>query len=213
MARTKGPSGFSLIELLVVIAIIGITLAIALPNGLAYLRNYSITAAAQNVATQMQASRTQAVRRNSRRGIILNFDYPNNNEFQYTTLDEDPMNGGYDGSIYPANPGTYDPNPPSNYGTAPIPPANVNPPAMNIPSPHGLVMNLPAGTEFIDGQGFTSLLFRLDGSVAGVNAGNVGSQVVAQNGMDWVVRIRQPDTGLTRTITISNSGRVVVSTP
>jgi hypothetical protein len=74
-------------------------------------------------------------------------------------------------------------------------------------------MNLPAGTQFIGGQAYTSLLFRLDGSVAAVNAGNVGNQVVAQNGMDWVVRILQPDTGLTRTITISNSGRVVVTTP
>ena len=46
MARPKGPSGFSLVELLVVMAIIGITLSIAVPNGLAYLRNYSITAAA-----------------------------------------------------------------------------------------------------------------------------------------------------------------------
>jgi type II secretory pathway pseudopilin PulG len=202
-----------MIELVVVMAIIVIVLTIALPNGLAYVRNYSITAAAQNVATQMQASRTQAVRRNSRRGIILNFDYPNVGGYQYTSLDEDPINGGYDGSTYPVNPGVYDPNPPSNYGAAPVPPANVNPPAPGIPSPHGVVMNLPNGTEFIPGGGFTSLLFRLDGSVAGVNAGNVGSQVIAQNGMDWVVRIRQPQTGLTRTITISNSGRVVVTTP
>ncbi len=213
MPRSKGASGFSLLELVVVMAIIGITLSIAVPNGIAYMKNYSVTAAAQDVATQMQASRTQAVRRNSRRGIILNFDYPTADGYQYTTLDEDPFNGGYDGNIYPAPPGTYDPNPPSNYGTAPVPPANTNPPAADIPSPHGVVMSLPSGVEFIGGQTFTSLLFRLDGSVAGVNAGNVGSQVVAQNGMDWVVRILQPQTGLTRTITISNGGRVVVTTP
>jgi type II secretory pathway pseudopilin PulG len=201
-----------LIELVVVMAIIVITLAIALPNGLAYVRNYAIQAAAQNVATQMQASRTQAVRRNSRRGILLNFDYPNADEFQYTTLDEDPVNLGYNGSTYPADPGNYVPGQ-LVYGTAPVPPANVNPPAPGIPSPHGVVMNLPNGIEFIDGQAFTSLLFRLDGSVAGVNAGNVNNQIVAQNGMDWVVRIQQPQTGLTRTITISNNGRVAVTTP
>jgi len=31
--------------------------------------------------------------------------------------------------------------------------------------------------------------------------------------LNWVVRIRQPDTGLTRTITISTNGRIVVTTP
>ena len=126
---------------------------------------------------------------------------------------EDPVNGNWDGGVYPANPGIFDPNPPSNYGTAPTPPANITPPAPGIPSPHGVVMDLPTGIEFIDGQAYTSLLFRMDGSVAGVNVANAGNQVVAQNGLNWVVRIQQPDTGLTRTITISNNGRVLVSTP
>jgi hypothetical protein len=162
----------------------------------------------------MQASRAQAVRRNSRRGILLNFDYPQPSQYQYTTLDANPMNGNWDGCIYPANPGVFDPSPPRNYGTVPPPPnCNTDSPGNNLPSPHGPIISLPTEMEFVGGKDYNSLLFRMDGSVEAVNADGLGSQIVAEDGLNWVVEIRQPRLGLRRIITISRNGRVTVDVP
>jgi prepilin-type N-terminal cleavage/methylation domain-containing protein len=211
---SRRPQGFSLIELLTVMTIIAITAAISIPLGIDYVRNYEVMGAAQGVAAQMQAARAQAVRRNSRRGILLNFDYPQPSQYQYTTLDANPMNGNWDGCIYPANPGVFDPSPPRNYGTAPpTPNCNTDSPGNNLPSPHGTVISLPQEMEFVDGQAYNALLFRMDGSVEAVNADGVANQVVAEDGLDWVVEIRQPRLGLRRIITISRNGRVKVDVP
>jgi prepilin-type N-terminal cleavage/methylation domain-containing protein len=204
--------GFSMIELVVVLAIIAITSTIAIPMGINYIRNYEVIGAAQNVASQMQMTRAQAVRRNSRRGMLLNFDYPEAGRYQFTTLDEDPMNGGWDGDIYPANPGVFDQSN-RNYGQAPTPPANIAAPGGGLPSPHGVVMSLPNNMEFVPGRQYGSLLFRVDGSVEAVNAGNVGARVIQEVGLNWVMQVRHLDYELTRTITISRNGRVVISNP
>jgi Tfp pilus assembly protein FimT len=212
MTQPKKSLGFTVVELVVVILLIGITVALSIPSALSYIRNYQMMSAAQNVATQVQRARSQVVRSNSHRGLILNFDYPAEDQYQYTSMDEDPVNGGWDGSVYPGNPGTFNPNASRNYGIAPPPPANITPPAPGIPSPHGLVMDLPNGVEFVDGT-YSSLLLRFDGTVEAVNSANVGSQVIAENGLNWEIQIRQPQTGLTRTIVISRNGRVAVTTP
>ncbi len=212
MTQPRKSLGFSMVELAVVLGLVGIIVAISIPSAMSYVRNYQMMSAAQNVATQVQRARSQVVRRNSHRGLILNFDYPAADQYQYTSMDEDPVNGGWDGSVYPGNPGAFNSNVSRNYGIAPSPPANVNSPAADIPSPHGLVMELPNGVQFIGGT-YSSLLFRFDGSVEAVHSVNVGSQVITENGLNWEIRIRQPDTGLTRTITISKNGRVAVTTP
>jgi prepilin-type N-terminal cleavage/methylation domain-containing protein len=207
----KLPSGFSLIELLTVMAIIAITAAITIPLGIDYVRNYEVMGAAQGVASQMQAARAQAVRRNSRRGIILNFDYPSVSQYQFTSLDEDPWNANWDGCVYPANPGVFDPSS-RNYGTAPPPPnCNVQTPGHDLPSPHGQVISLPTEMVFTGGQTYSSLLFRVDGSVEAVNANNVTGDAVQANGLNWEVQIQHPRYGLARTITISRNGRVAVT--
>ena len=211
-AQPSSSMGFSMVELVVVLGIIAITSTIAIPMGINYIRNYEVIGAAQNVASQMQMCRAQAVRRNSRRGMILNYEYPEVGKYQFTTLDEDPFNGGWDGDIYPANPGVFDPSN-RNYGMAPTPPANTDLPGAGLPSPHGVVVSLPLGMEFIPGQQYGSLLFRVDGSVEAVNASNVGARVIQEVGLNWVMQVRHPDYGLTRTITISRNGRVVISNP
>lgn len=208
----RRPQGFSLIELLVVLAIIAITSAIAIPLGIDYVRNYEVMGAAQGVAAQMQMSRAQAVRRNSRRGILLNFDYPQAGQSQFTTLDADPMTGAWDNAYYPANPGVFDPGV-RNYGTVPDPPFNIDSPGNNLPSPHGEVITLPTQMEFVDGKDFASLLFRMDGSVEAVDANGVAGSAVKQEGLNWVVEIRNLDNGLRRIITISRNGRVAVDVP
>lgn len=204
--------GFSLVELLAVMAIIAITSAITIPLGIDYVRNYEVMGAAQGVAAQMQMSRAQAVRRNSRRGILLNFDYPQESRYQFTTLDANPMTGTWNGCEYPQDPSVFNPGT-RNYGTVPPPPCNTQSPGDDLPSPHGEIIALPTEMEFVDGQAFTSLLFRMDGSVEAVNAGGVANQVVAADGLNWVVEVRHPRLGLRRTITISRNGRVAVEVP
>ena len=61
--------------------------------GLNFVRHYKITGAAQNVVAQVQRARAQAVKLNSARGVILSFNYPAVGEYQFTSLDPDPMTG------------------------------------------------------------------------------------------------------------------------
>ena len=74
-------------------------------------------------------------------------------------------------------------------------------------------MRLPDNMEFVPGKQYGSLLFRVDGSVEAVNAGNVSARVIQEVGLNWVLQVRHLDYNLTRTITISRNGRVVISTP
>jgi Tfp pilus assembly protein FimT len=202
-------------------AIIAITSAIAVPLGIDYVRNYEVMGAAQGVAAQMQMSRAQAVRRNSRRGILLNFDYPGTSQYQFTTLDANPMTGNWDKKYYPDNPGTFNPGD-RNYGIVPNPPFNTDSPGDGLPSPHGEVITLPTLMVFVPastftstGDTFSSLLFRMDGSVEAVDAAGVNGQAVgvAANNLDWAVRVRNPENNLVRVIRISRNGRVEVDVP
>lgn len=206
-----GPRGFSLIELMVVISIIAIVAAATIPFGLNWVRNYQIIGAAQGVGGQMQASRAQAVKRNTQRGILLNFNYPQAGQYQYTSLDPDPMTGTWDGAVYPTfNPLSYTEGM-ANYGAVPVPPNNlVNPdPALGVMSPHGTPIDLPQDLQFDPGT-FNALLFRADGSVRAVNAAGGGAAVVNVVGVDFQLTIRDPRTDLTRDVTISGNSRVLV---
>lgn len=196
-------------ELLTVILIIGITAAVSIPLGLNYVRNYQAMGAAQALASQMQLARIQAVKRNSRNGMILNLDYPAVDQFQFTSLDANPTSGGYD-QFYPGPGGAavFDPNNP-NYGVAPAPPFNHIVQPGGFPSPHGPVVPLPTGFQFVTAGGqFTSLLFRNNGTVEGCNAQGVGPAWFRLNGVDFEATIRHRDLGLTRTIRITRNGRV-----
>lgn len=213
MATTprRASDGFSLVELIVVISIIVIVSAATIPMGLSFVRQYKIAGAAQNIAAQFQRARAQAVKRNSSRGILLNFNYPLPGDYQFTSLDPDPRTGDWDGGVYPVNPGVYDRSA-VNYGTVPAPPNNtVDPnPALGVQSPHGLPEELPQAVQFDAGER-NALLFRADGSVAAVNAaGPVGPAALRQapNGVDWLVTVRDVTTQLTRTLVVTPGGRV-----
>lgn len=208
----RSSSGFTLVELMVVVSIIVIISAASIPMGLNFVRHYKITGAAQGVAAQVQRARSQAVKRNTSRGILLNFNYPEVGQYQFTSLDPDPRTGTWDGGVYPQNPGVFDPAFTVDYGTVPAPPENtLNPdPALGVQSPHGIPTNLPQDLRFEAGER-NALLFRADGSVAAVNAdGPVGTPVLvrAANGVDWLVTLRDPITNLTRMIRITPGGHV-----
>jgi prepilin-type N-terminal cleavage/methylation domain-containing protein len=211
MVRSKG---FSLIELMVVISIIVIVSAATIPMGLNFVRHYQVQGAAQNVASMIQMGRGQAVKRNSQRGVLLNFDFPQVGQYQWTSLDPSPMTGAWDGAVYP----TFAPLAYTEgllaYGAVPVPPNNtLDPdPANGVMSPHGIPAQLPGQVRFVPG-GFNALLFRADGSVRAVNAAGGGAGVVDLNGVDFQFTVRDEQTQLTRIITVSRNGRVTVQQP
>ena len=210
LARRRS-RGFTLIELLVVISIIVIISAASIPVGLNFVRQYKVTGAAQNVAAEIQRARAQAVKRNSARGILLNFNYPQAGDYQFTSLDPSPMTGAWDGGVYPANPGVYT-NGMVDYGMVPTPPDNRTDPnvALGVQSPHGQPFELPLDVGFIGGER-NALLFRADGSVVAVNAaGPVGAAALVQDGADWLLTVRDSRTELMRVLRVRPGGRVVV---
>ena len=211
---SRSPSrGFTLIELLVVMVIIAITAAATIPMSLNFIRNYKITGAAQGVAAQVQRARAQAVKSNTSRGILLNFNYPALGQFQFTSLDPSPVTGSWDGGVYPQNPGIFVRGGTVDYGTVPDPPSNRTDPdaAAGVQSPHGIPTHLPLDVGFDSGER-NALLFRSDGSIMAVNAAGaaVGTPTLtlAPNGFDWLVTIRDSITNLSRVIRVSPGGRV-----
>jgi hypothetical protein len=70
-------------------------------------------------------------------------------------------------------------------------------------------MDLPLDVQFDPGN-FNALLFRADGSVRAVNAaGNGGVAAVRVVGVDFQVSVRDNNTQIVKTITISRNGRVL----
>ncbi len=207
--RTKG---FTLIELLVVVAIIAIASAASIPMGLSFLRNYNISGAANNIGSQMQKARSQAVKLNTQRGVLLNFNYPEADMYQWTSLDPNPMTGVSDGGVYPDfDPKNYDETL-LVFGAVPDVPFNTdNPdPANGVMSPHGVPFDLQQIS--FDAGTFNALLFRSDGSVRAVDSAGAsgGAGVLTPAGLDWTLTIRDSETGLTRGITITRNGRITM---
>lgn len=203
--------GFTLIELMVVIAIIAITAAATIPMGLNFVQHYRVIGAGQNVAVMVQRSRGEAVKRNTQRGVLLNLNYPQARQYQFTSLDPSPETGGWDGQYYPNfAPRSYTEGD-LIFGAVPAVPFNVNDPniALGVMSPHGPVGVLPRQIQFEPGQ-FNALLFRTDGSVRAVNTANGGAGVIDVVGVNYEFTIRDPRTDLTKLVTISRNGRVKV---
>jgi prepilin-type N-terminal cleavage/methylation domain-containing protein len=82
----RGERGFSLLELLVVVAVIAIMAAVAIPNIARYIRNYQIRGAAQQVAGEIQTARAKAINKNVNFGVV--FVTLNNQSYQYTIEDD-----------------------------------------------------------------------------------------------------------------------------
>lgn len=91
-SRDRRHEGFSLIELLIVATIAAIMTAVAAPNILAYMRNYSVKAGTSAVVSELQRARLKAVQRNTNNGMV--FVVTSRRQFRIYPEDANPPAGG-----------------------------------------------------------------------------------------------------------------------
>jgi prepilin-type N-terminal cleavage/methylation domain-containing protein len=195
MNRPGKASGFSLIELLTVAGIIALAAAISLPYIMEYVRTSRIRSAASEIQAEIQAARGRAIARNVGFGVV--FVALSSTSYQY--LIEDDM-------VPPINAATR-----PDLGTL-----------AGDEAQRGQVRQLPIGVEFELG-GANDSGFRIDrlGAWCDPTASNqacpalvAGSLTVVNAFVNstsgTIIRLKQPSTGLTRQVTISTGGRVLV---
>lgn len=195
--------GYSLVELLIVVAIIAILAAVSLPMVAAYLRVYKIRGASQEVAKEIQGVRGKAISKNVNFGMVfLIMD-----DSSYRWVAEDDLNA----------PDTdFSSNTRVPLATAIAEPA----PTPGVASQRGPVYFLPRGVVFSQGCGLSGpwqrgMRFNRLGAWCLPAAGEpcppiaVGAPFVSSTAAGAAVCLSQPDTGLTRMVSVAPGGRVL----
>ena len=188
--------GFTLVELLVVVGVIAIMAAVSLPFIVGYVRQYKIKGAQQEVAKEIQAARGKAIGKNVNFGV--SFLTLSDSTYRWVIEDDqDPADGMST----------------TRFAWADL----LNDPA--LAAQRGPVLSLPLGVVFsqacpnLTGPWVSAMRFGRLGSWCELGTGDceaipVGAQFVQSVGSVATVCLSQPDTGLTRIVTIAKGGRV-----
>jgi type II secretion system protein H len=192
--------GFTLVELLVVVAIIAIMAAISLPSIVGYVRQYKIKGAQQEVAKELQAARGKAIGKNVNFGVV--FLTVDDTSYRWIIEDDQDPTDGMSTTRFP---------------WVDLMDEQAHP---ELAAQRGPVLRLPIGVVFsqacadltgpwVNGVRFGRLGSWCElGTDANCPAVPVGSGFVQSVGANATVCLSQPDTGLTRIVTIAKGGRV-----
>jgi type II secretion system protein H len=192
--------GFTLVELLVVVAIIAIMAAISLPSIVGYVRQYKIKGAQQEVAKEIQAARGKAIGKNVNFGVV--FLTVDDTSYRWIVEDDQDPTNGMSTTRFP---------------WVDLMDEQTHP---ELAAQRGPVLRLPLGVVFsqgcpnltgpwVNGVRFGRLGSWCElGTDANCPAVPVGSGFVQSVGANATVCLSQPDTGLTRIVTIAKGGRV-----
>jgi type II secretion system protein H len=189
--------GFTLVELLVVVGIIAIMAAVSLPFIVGYVRQYKIKGAQQEVAKEIQSARGKAIGKNVNFGVV----FLTLTDSTYRWVIED------------------DQDPADGMSTTRLAMADLLDESHAAMAPQrGPVLTLPAGVVFsqgcptLTGPCVRAMRFGRLGSWCELGtdcpAITDGAAFVQSVGPVATVCLMQPDTGLTRIVTIAKGGRV-----
>jgi prepilin-type N-terminal cleavage/methylation domain-containing protein len=190
--------GFTLVELLVVVGVIAIMAAVSLPFIVGYVKQYKIKGAQQEVAKELQAARGKAIGKNVNFGVV--FLPMSDSTYRWIIEDDQDPEDGF-----------------STVRFAWLDLINDNFNALD--AQRGPLMTLPVGVVFsqacpnLTGPWLTAIRFGRLGSWCEQGTIDcpdvtVGSTFVQSVGSTATICLAQPDTGLTRVVTIAKGGRV-----
>jgi Tfp pilus assembly protein FimT len=194
--RDRRRAGYSVVELLVVVMLIVIMAAVAVPNVMAYMRNYAIQSAAKSVVSEINTARYRAIMKNTNRGVLFVVVSPTT--YQWVILDDQrPQDGN-----------------PVDDTTALD--TLLTSAADWAVAQRGFVQTLPTGVIFDDPNGTANdAAFSYDRYGAYCDPGDECDAITGFGGTDLITNtatastifLGQPSTGLTRQLEVGAGGR------